>query len=240
MLSAREMRVLTYFALAFAITWGLQAPAWFASSPERFMPLVGLGAFGPMIAAVILGGRSVFSGLKIWRVSIVWYLAALFVPGALFVIAAAIYGHGEPLLYPPSNAAFAAAAIVFPFGEEIGWRGFALPELRKQFGPVLSSVILGIVWTLWHIPMMSMQHVSPVLYVVFFPFMIGGSIFFTWLWEHTNRSLLLCVFAHVGAHLNNPGHALPDRATPIVLHTIAYLVLAVALVALDAKMRQRA
>jgi membrane protease YdiL (CAAX protease family) len=221
-----------FFVLAFAITWGLQAPALFSATPEKWMPLVGLGAFVPMFAAMIASGdvRALFRPIKIWRVHVAWYLAALLVPGGIFVIAATLYGHGEPVLYPPNNAAFVAAAICFPIGEEVGWRGFALPELRKRFGPITSSVIIGVFWTLWHIPMMSLQHVAPVLYVVFFPFMICGSLFFTWIWEHTNRSLLLAVLVHVGAHLNNSGHALPARATPIVLHTIAYAVLAIALV----------
>ena len=223
-----------FFVLAFAITWGLQAPALFSSTPDKWMALVGLGAFGPMFAAMIASGevRGLFRQMKIWRVHPKWYLVALFLPGTIFVIAAAIYnlaGHGEPLLYPPNQPAFVAAAICFPIGEEVGWRGLAQPELRKRFGPVATSVIIGIFWTLWHIPMMTLQHVSPWMYLVFFPFMICGSIFFTWLWEHTNHSLLLAVLAHVGAHLNATGHALP-RATPIVIHTIGYAVLAIALV----------
>ena len=232
-------RVIAFFVLAFAITWGLQAPALFSSTPDKWMALVGLGAFGPMFAAMIASGdvKALFRQMKIWRVGVQWYLAALFVPGGIFVVAALVYGHGEPLFYGPSNAAFIAAAICFPIGEEVGWRGFAQPELRKRFGPIATSVIIGVFWTLWHIPMMAMQHVSPVLYVVFFPFMICGSIFMTWIWEHTNGSLLLAVLAHVGAHLNNPGHAMPARYTPIVIHTIAYVVLAIALVAFDRRLR---
>ncbi len=234
-------RVTLYFVLAFAITWGLQAPALFSATPNKWMALVGLGAFGPMFAAMIASGdvRGLFRQMKIWRVGIAWYLAALFVPGGIFVVAAAIYGHGEPLLYGPNNPAFVLAAIVFPIGEEVGWRGFAQPELRKRFGPIATSVIIGVVWTLWHIPMLTMQHVSPALYGVFFPFMICGSIFITWIWEHTNRSLLLAVLAHVGAHLNNPGHAMPARSLPMVIHTIAYVVLAIALVTFDRKLRTR-
>jgi uncharacterized protein len=54
---------------------------------------------------------------------------------------------------------------------------------------------------------------------------------------HTRGSLLLMVLAHVGAHLNNAGHAMPARYTPIVLHTISYVCLAVALVAFDRRLR---
>jgi membrane protease YdiL (CAAX protease family) len=243
-----------YFALAFAITWGLQLPALLAHAgildgpPERYMALVGLGAFGPMTAAMIAariegtGLRALFSPLRTWRVGVAWYLAALLVPGGLFVVAAAIwnsFGHTEPLVYPPTNAAFVAAAVVFPFGEEVGWRGFALPRLTRRFGPLVASAILGVLWTFWHVPMLTLQGVRPLLYCAFVPFMVGGSLLFTWIYRHTRGSLLLAILTHVGVHLNNPGHAMPARYTPIVIHTVAYVVLAIALIAGDPRAWRR-
>jgi membrane protease YdiL (CAAX protease family) len=191
-----------------------------------------------MIAARVEGTglKALFRPLGTWRVGIVWYLAALFLPGGIFVLAAAAWnalGHAEPLIYPPDNAAFLAAAIVFPFGEEVGWRGFALPRLMKTRGPLAASVIIGVVWTFWHVPMLTLQGVRPVFYFAFVPFMVGGSILFTWIYGHTRGSLLLAVLTHVGAHLSNPGHAMPTRYTPIVIHTIAYVILAVVLLVAD-------
>jgi membrane protease YdiL (CAAX protease family) len=237
-----------YFALAFAITWALQLPALLAARgvidgpPERYMALVGLGAFGPMAAAMIAarvegtGVRALLRPLRTWRVGARWYVAALFLPGGIFVAGASLYdalGHSEPLFYPPNNAAFVAAAIVFPIGEEIGWRGFALPRLEERFGPLAASAVIGVLWTFWHVPMLTLQGVAPVLYLVFVPFMVGGSVLFTWIYRHTRGSLLLSVLVHVGAHLDNPGHAMPGRSTPMVIHTIAYMVLAIVLVTVD-------
>jgi uncharacterized protein len=237
-----------YFVLAFAITWGLQLPAVLAHEgiiegpPGRYMALVGLGAFGPMVAAMI-AARVEGTGLKvllrplgIWRVGAWWYIAALLLPGGIFVLAAAawnVLGHAEPLVYPPSSAAFLAAAIVFPLGEEIGWRGFALPRLMTKMGPLVASAVIGVVWTVWHVPMLTLQGVRPALYYAFAPLMVAGSILFTWIYRHTRGSLLLSVLTHVGAHLDNPGHAMPARYTPIVIHTVAYVVLATGLVAVD-------
>jgi membrane protease YdiL (CAAX protease family) len=234
-----------FFVLAFFITWSLQLPAvlatrgWISGPPERYMMLVGLGAFGPAAAAMVTarldgtGVRTLLRPLGTWRVGARWYLAALVLPGAVFVAAAGAYdalGHGEPLFYPPNQPAFIAAAIVFPLGEEIGWRGFALPRLMERFGPLTASCIVGVLWTFWHVPMLTLQGVSPVLYLVFIPFMVGGSVLFTWIYRHTRGSLLLAVLTHVGVHLNNPGHAMPQRATPMVIHTVAYVVLGAALV----------
>jgi len=241
---------LVYFVCAFAITWGLQLPAILAregvidGSPDRYMDLVGLGAFGPMLAAMLAasldgtGLKTLFRPLGTWRVGLSWYLAALFIPGGIFVLAAATWnalGHSEPLFYAPNSAAFVAAAIVFPVGEEIGWRGFALPRLIDKVGPLAASAIIGVVWTLWHVPMLTLQGVHPALYLAFVPFLVGGSILFTWIYTHTRGSLLLAVLTHVGAHLNNPGHAMPERYTPILLHAVAYVILATALVMADRK-----
>ena len=81
--------------------------------------------------------------------------------------------------------------------------------------------------------MLTLQGAPPQLYLVFIPFMVGGSILFTWIYGHTRGSLLLAVLTHVGAHLNNPGHAMPARYTPIVLHAVAYGALAAVLLVLD-------
>jgi membrane protease YdiL (CAAX protease family) len=240
----RSGAVVAFFALAFAITWGLQLPAVLAmrglvaGERQGYMALVGLGGFGPMIAAMIVarfdgGVGALLRPLGLWRVGTRWVVAALALPGGIFLVAAAAYnllGHREPLLYPPNHAAFVAALVVFSIGEEIGWRGFALPRLRERWGPLVASGIIGVLWAAWHIPMLTLQGVSPILYVAFVPYMLGGSVLFTWIYQHTRGSLLLAVLAHAGVHLNNPGHALPGRATPIVIHAVAYVVLAVVLV----------
>jgi membrane protease YdiL (CAAX protease family) len=240
----RSRAIVVFFVLAFAITWGLQLPAVLAmrgaigGEPQRYMALVGLGGFGPMCAAMVVahhdgGVAALLRPLRVWRVDLRWYIAALGLPGGTFVLAAAAYnlfGHAEPLLYPPNQAAFVAALIVFSIGVEIGWRGFALPRLRDRCGPLVASVVVGVLWTAWHVPMLTLQGVSPALYVAFVPYMIGGSVLFTWIYQHTRGSLLLAVLAHAGVHLNNPGHALPGRAVPVVIHAVAYVVLAVVLV----------
>ena len=163
-------------------------------------------------------------------------------PGAIFVLAAGAYnalGHEEKLFYLPNTPAFVAAAVVFPLGEEIGWRGYALPRLIARFGPLTASFIIGVLWTFWHVPMLTLQGVSPELYLVFVPFMIGGSVLFTWVFRHTRGSLLLAVLVHVGAHLNNPGHAMPQRATPMAIHMVAYVLLAAVLVLGDRRAWRR-
>ena len=237
-----------YFVLAFLVTWGLQLPALLAEEhliagpPDRYMALVGLGGLGPAIAAMIVarvegtGIKALLRPLRAWRVAPWWYLAALLLPGGIFVVASAAWnalGHAERLFYLPDSAAYIAAAVVFPLGEEIGWRGFALPRLLRTHGPLTASAIVGVLWALWHVPMFTLQGVPLTLYAVFIPFFVAGSVLFTWIYRHTRGSLLLAFLTHVGVHLDNPGHAMPSRYAPIEIHTVAFAILAVVLVVAD-------
>ncbi len=161
-----------FFATAFAITWLLQLPAVLVLSGvlpgpfERFMVLVGLGALGPTFAAIVASRieargeamRALFGQLRAWRVHPGWYLVALALPGTIFVGGMAVYAlfggsDAGPWFYPPNNDQRIAAMIFFSVGEEIGWRGFALPRLQERYGALPASLILGIAWALWHIPM---------------------------------------------------------------------------------------
>jgi len=238
-----------FFLLAFAITWVLQLPALLArfgaipGPQEKYLALVGLGAFGPMIAAMVCarreeGVRALFRPL-VFKTNPLWVVAAIAMPGAIFVASALIwnaFGHRETLFYWPDQPAFVLALFVFSFGEEIGWRGYALPKLTARIGALGASVVIGFFWTLWHIPMLTLQGIGAGLYPIFFVLMIGGSVLFTWLVRRSG-SLLVAIAAHAGVHLNNTGHALPARWAPVALHAAGYAIVAIALAVFDQTFR---
>jgi membrane protease YdiL (CAAX protease family) len=252
--------VVPFFAMAFGLTWLLQLPALLAhlglmaGPAARFMGLVGLGAFGPMLAAIIAawlegGGPQVRATMQPFgahRVGALWFLVALLLPGALLVAGratCALLGLrvDGPWLYPPASAAQIAAMVVFSVGEEVGWRGFALPRLQQQLGPGVASFVIGVLWGLWHGPMLVLAGVTtPAALALLVPFFLAGSLVFTWVYNRTGQSLLVAILAHAGAHLNNSHQALPGNLGPLAVHTAAYGVLAVVLMSADRAAWRRA
>jgi membrane protease YdiL (CAAX protease family) len=91
-----------------------------------------------------------------------------------------------------------AMVFVLVAGEEIGWRGFALPLLLERFGPWLASVLLGSMWALWHLPLFFMpsmpQFGTP--FASYVPYLIALSIILTWLMQRTGGSVILATLFH--------------------------------------------
>jgi len=237
-----------FFPIALGFTWALQLPGLLASrglidaKAESLLPLAGLGAFGPFVAALICsrgapgGGLGLLRRVTIWRVGAGWYLVALFGLGGVYVIARAVFGAGggtgAAWLYPPQNAQHIAALIMMPLVEEFGWRGFALPRLLARHQPVVATLLLGALWSLWHLMMFLFATTSSVLLAVSFLNIVVGSFAFTWLFLRTRGSLLLAILLHVGAHLNNPAHAV-DSSVPMAIYTAGLVVAAGLTVLLD-------
>lgn len=248
-----EHGALTFFVAAFAFTWLPQLPSLLAlwgvlpGPPERFLPLAGLGAFGPMLAAIYAarresgreGVKALFRPLRAWRVGPVWYVLAPLLSGAIFVASAAVYrllgGRFDgPWVYLPTEAPRLVALVVFPIGEELGWRGFAQPRLQRRYGPLAASAVIGLAWALWHGPMFALAGVGgPLVLATLVPFFVAGSVVFAWAYNRAGGSVWMAVLLHVGAHLNNTNRSLPGDATPLLLHTAGYCAVALALVLID-------
>jgi membrane protease YdiL (CAAX protease family) len=112
---------------------------------------------------------------------------------ASLVLEVVIYG-GEP----PSLGALIAVGpilvlitvymvIFVALGEEVGWRGYALPALRARYGALVSNVILGVLWALWHLPAFFNPdtHYSNLPFVLQLAFQIPLAILFTWVFNST-------------------------------------------------------
>lgn len=238
-----------YFALAFGITWTLQLPAVLAHfgvlpGPEaQYMNFAGLGLFGPMIAALITarveGGKGgtgrFFRSLWVWRVSPFWYVLALGLPTVAYVVVRAVAGFfvedAGPWHFPPADAQRVAAMIIAPIGEEIGWRGFALPRLQARYSRLNAGMLLGALWGLWHLMMYLLAGVSTPILLASIMFLIPGSVLYSWIYNRTGGSTLLAILIHMGTHLNNPNQVLLTNTKPFWITVVMYTLLGVLVLA---------
>jgi len=251
MAESRPGATARFFALAFLFTWCLQIPAvlaqrgWLPGPAEGYLPLAMLGVLGPLAAATVLtaraGGRpavrALFGSLRRWRAPWWCYAAALVVPGALLSLglgALSLVGYEGDVVLAPDAARWLAIPVI-AIGEEVGWRGYALPRLRRRYGAFAASVMLGAIWTVWHVPMFLGVGVPMSTLPVMLLFFAGGSLWFTWIQARAGGSLLLVVLAHVGAHLNNAHATLPGDTLPLLVGAVVYAGLGGAVVYFDRK-----
>ena len=233
----RRHPLIAYFLLAYALTWWIYPLL-------KFSPLLGIpGLFGPALAAMIMAGitggsagvRELLTRTVRWRVGLPWYAYALGVPAVLAVAAAG-------LSYLPSGSEFARlgqlsvldfVVFVLVVGEELGWRGYALPQLLRSWSPVTASLILGVLWGLWHLPTFLVagtpQYGLPL--TAFILLTIEYSILLTWLSLHTRGSVLIATLCHGAINLFQ-GLFLDgiDGATRYWLLTVTYGAAALILV----------
>ena len=247
--------VALFFALTFVITWTCFIAAGLLVPSSVRWPLLILGAFAPSAVAVFLtaknegsgGAKALLARLGEWRVGFRWYCFALLYVAAIKLGVAVVlriangewpqFGSG----YGPGIIITAIVAAIFggPLGEEIGWRGYAPPRLSAKFGKARASVLLGMVWASWHIPVffipgMDQSGQSLPVYILQ---VTALSVAMAWLYWHTKGSLLLAVLMHTA--INQSKDIVPSRVTgaanpwalsvsPVAWLTVLLLTLAAA------------
>lgn len=189
-------RFLAYVVIAYAISWSL----WLVSSLGGGQIPFLLGVLGPMVAAAIVtmvSGGSLMKWLRPvwhWRVPVRWWLYALGLPALLYAVMTLILQIlGSPVDWSLAADRLPAYLSTFVFVlflggglEEPGWRGFGLPVLQEKYPPLLATLILGLVWGIWHVPLYGIAGFVVPLVLAFF---------YTLLWNAT-RSADLCILLH--------------------------------------------
>jgi membrane protease YdiL (CAAX protease family) len=209
-----------FFGIAFTLTWSIGVVALlFPSQLEAIFgpmsegnPLFFLAVFSPTLTSLLLTGIiegregiwNLVSRLGRWRFNLFFYFFVLIVVPALGYVAAVMVGKGSDLdlrywyLYLPLlfSQFFTDPG---PVGEELGWRGFALPRLLQRYDALKASLILGVLWGLWHLPAVLCSGL-PQQGVSIIAFIFGGvalSILSTWLYNSSGGSLLVTALLHV-------------------------------------------
>jgi membrane protease YdiL (CAAX protease family) len=106
-------------------------------------------------------------------------------------------------------------------GEEIGWRGYALPRLQAKYNALTATLILGVVWGLWHLPKF-LSHFNPIAFAWFMVHILAFAVILTWLYNGTRGSLLLAAVCHASA--NTAGVFLPVANTTSSENLGSYII----------------
>jgi membrane protease YdiL (CAAX protease family) len=142
----------------------------------------------------------------LWRVGLQWYAIALGLPTVLALATAALnYLLGAPeFIQAGVLTPIELVLFVLVVGEELGWRGYALPLLLEKRSALTASLILGVLWGLWHLPTFLVpgtpQYGLPL--TAFVILTIEYSILMTWVFLHTHGSVLIATLFHGAINLS--------------------------------------
>ena len=212
--------LVTYFVLAYVIAWGgilavvgmkgfradkLQLP--------DIMLMFSAMLIGPSLAGIALtavvdgktGLRSLFSRMGHWRVGLRWYAMVLLFPALIIAVLMTLTALVSPVFAPSFTAIGIVIGLVADLFEEIGWTGFALPKLQLKHSPLAASLILGVLWGLWHILADYFGNFAsmgtlwlPYILFGFVAAMTATRVLIAWVYNHTG-SVLLAQLMHASS-----------------------------------------
>lgn len=211
-------RLVSFFFLAYLFTYPLAA----LYPVSLIFPLLAL--FAPAVAACLVLGategkagiKRLFARLWLWRVPLGWYVFVVCLP--LLLVAAvwaihAVWWEATPFnLLELSPISFLIAFLII--GEELGWRGWALPELQKRFSALAASLMLGVLWAFWHLPNFLIPG-YPHYGQSFVAFLLAASAYsmlITFVFNRTSGSVLIASLFHASINLFSPAAIPANRA----------------------------
>jgi membrane protease YdiL (CAAX protease family) len=215
--------LIAFFVIAFGLSWGLMAL--YLIFPDQIVavfgevgytnPLFVLAVYAPAIAGIFLvwlnygfsGLGRFFRRLTLWRMPLAWWVFLVVGIPAVNYLGAAISGAiRDPFPFSPWYAVLPALATTLLIGpvEEFGWRGVALPLLQRRLAPLWASLLLGLIWGLWHVPAFFLDG-SPQSAWQLGPYFVGVvalAVILTPMFNAARGSILIAALFHF--QLNNP------------------------------------
>jgi membrane protease YdiL (CAAX protease family) len=256
-------RLGSFLIVTFVASWACWAvvivAGWHATSDPRGAVLYLLGGFGPTVVGWwhlrASGARDTLSRLVDPRRAggATWMWALVTYP-VLFVLASAVHvtlGGAWPtwqgaqtLVQGPAAFASGLAIVLLlgPVSEEVGWRGYALERFDARYGPLAATLLLGVAWWAWHLPLFFMEGTLHGGEGLLSPFAAGFlvtvlaySVGFSWLVHRSRRSILIAVAAHVSIN-GTLAWATPFDAGVFVVATVLVALLALVLIRRDPRL----
>jgi membrane protease YdiL (CAAX protease family) len=258
-------RIASFLAVTYGVTWMIQGSlaasgmgaSWTVSilvGFGAFGPLVGFGVIGPPVGAAVVvwaaGGclRSWVDQLFGWRIGAKWWTAALLIPLAVLTLwgglSVALGGpiDFEALPFPGIHLFVMAWGTVCGGQEELGWRGFSVPISQERCSALVTSLLVGVAWAGWHLPLFPNANTTHGSWPVSQQFiwggtMLAGSVLWTWMYNNTGSVLAAAIF-HAGTnsigvfHPADRAALVPERIPDPWLNFLAEMTSAVVLVGL--------
>ncbi len=250
-----------FFVLVLGLTWPFMIWDTLASHgilPFRLpIPVALLQAYMPTVAAVIVTGltlgrpgiRTLFKKLLIARVGFRWYAIAIFGIAGICIAAILLANRLGPMpavpivsdMFPNSRPAEWLLGVTVLFliagilnGEELAWRGFALPRLQTKYSALTASLILSVPFTLFHLPLFFDPQMGMGTFPSFAIRAAALSIMFTWVFNHTRGSVLLAYILHASFNtwtrvlsIDTSGNPFQDWMMTLVMVVLATILVAI-------------
>ena len=225
------------------LSLALALVATLAGTPAALLPFI--LALGPTVIAVGLAWREGNGALGRLRhaltlrpsrrrwylvlgLPIVWALATVGIAVLLGAPTAGLFDHVSPAI-----AVIFLVVLLPAFAEEVAWRGFALPRLMTVMSPFKAALLIGIPWTLIHVPLHLPGQINDVL--LLWPLglsIVSYSVILTWLYVRTGGSVLMTALVHAGLNAVSPVMAGVDANTQWIIRNVLAAVIAVVLIGL--------
>ena len=258
-------QAITFVGLTFSVSLAVYLPI--IGSARGWIPIAvppvlsALGVFGPAVAALLLlvrergrtGVKRLYRDATAKRFDRRWWVATLVVPPMLLgtmyagyrlidgshhttatVAAFSEVGSGVLIAVP----AFVLATVALAYGEEAGWRGYLLPRLQTRWSALTASLLVGVVWFLWHVPLLFLpgdqNAAMPLPFLA--AFVLASAVLYTWLYNNTGGSVLAVTLLHGGfnvwgqfiaVHPIETGDPLSGAVMAAVMALVAVILLAI-------------
>jgi membrane protease YdiL (CAAX protease family) len=240
--------LVSFFAMAYAFSWLGWLPYILSLDGLGILPFhlplgdlsVAPGAYlGPLLSGFLMVGATegragvgrLLRRIVQWREAWYWYafaliaiplirtLGAVVLPGVLGTVRA----DGLQASLQTYLTLLPITVLVSGLAEEPGWRGFALPRLQERFGPLLGTLVLGILWSIWHFPLFltSWTADSGLLQVIEFTVTATAiAVIITWVFNNTRGSLLIAMLLHGAVDAYSPAVLFADPQLSTLLHAV--------------------
>ena len=206
--------IISFVILTYLISWSIWSLGYYLGDDKIGVPFLIIGGFGPAIAALTIERLNHSSELKLklfnLKSSLPNYLLSVLIFPILFLILilflVLFMGYPQPdfsqislinlMFLIPVNILFGGA-----LGEEIGWRGFLLVRLNEQYSNMISSIFVGVIWALWHLPLfLTDTYQNPMMQYLVIVILI--SFLFTFLLNRTINSIWPVVLLHASFNIS--------------------------------------